>query len=77
LDAAPTSTQETIPVSDEVRPVTAFDIKAAAEYLGISYAGVYDLIKRGRLPAHGEVGKRWLKIEELDQYIASRKKTNE
>lgn len=74
-EPCPETIQELAPDTDEVRPVTAFDIKAAAEYLGISYAGVFDLVKRGRLPAHGKKGTRWFKVDDLDKYLASRKKT--
>jgi predicted DNA-binding transcriptional regulator AlpA len=51
---------------DEVQPVTALNLKNAASYLGITTAGLYDLIKRGRIPAHGKMGGRWFLTEELD-----------
>jgi excisionase family DNA binding protein len=59
---------------DELQPITALDIQSAAAYLGISMAGVYDLIKRGRIRAHGKSGARWFKTEELDQYRQEREK---
>jgi len=61
-------------VVDEAMPTTAFDTSTAASYLGISTAGVFDLVKRGRLPIHGQRGKRWFRVEDLDQYIESRNK---
>jgi predicted DNA-binding transcriptional regulator AlpA len=58
---------------EEVRPVTALDTTLAADYLGMSYNGLYDLVKRKRIPAHGKVGARWFLTEELDQYLESKK----
>jgi excisionase family DNA binding protein len=60
--------------ADEPQPVTALNMRDAASYLGISTAGIYDLVKRGRLPAHGKIGARWFKTEELDRYRQDRKK---
>ena len=54
---------------EEEQPVTALTIGGAAAYLGISTAGVYDLIKRGRIQTHGKMGSRWFKTEELDYYL--------
>ncbi|MDR0472363.1 MAG: helix-turn-helix domain-containing protein [Treponema sp.] len=61
-------------VADEEEPVTALNIKLAANYLGVSVPGVYDLIKRGKIPAHGKVGARWFLTEELDRHIQARAK---
>lgn len=61
---------------NEERPVTALDINSAASYLGVTLTGMYNLIKRGRIKAHGKLGRRWYKIEELDQYRAEREKRN-
>ena len=59
---------------DEAQPVTSLDTQSAASYLGISVAGVYDLIKRGRISAHGKPGARWFLVEELDRYRHEREK---
>jgi len=59
---------------EEERPVTALDISGAATYLGVSVAAIYDLAKRGRITAHGKMGDRWYKIEDLDRYSAEREK---
>jgi excisionase family DNA binding protein len=60
--------------ADEAEPVEALNIKNAASYLGISVPGVYDLLKRGRITAHGKLGSRWFLAEELDQYLREREK---
>ena len=59
---------------DAQAPISSLDITSAAEYLGITVPGVYDLIKRGRIPAHGKLGKRWFLPEELDKYREEREK---
>jgi len=59
---------------EEEQPVTALDFTGAAAYLGISTPGVYDLVNRKRIPVHGKMGKRWFKVEELEQYRLQREK---
>ena len=60
--------------TEEIQPVTALSLTDAVSYLGMTKAGIYDLIKRNRIPVHGEMGKRWFLTEELDQYLESRKR---
>ena len=59
---------------EEIQPVTALDAKAAASYLGMSDAGLYDRVKRSRIPIHGKPGNRWFLVEKLDRYLESRKR---
>jgi len=73
ITTAADASENTEPKEDELQPITAFNTKDAASYLGITVAGIYDLVKRGRIPAHGKIGKRWFKAEELDQYHAGKK----
>jgi len=70
----PQETAQNTETVDEEQPVTALDSQSAASYLEISLAGVYDLVKRGRIPAHGKPGKRWFLTEELDKYRQEREK---
>ena len=73
-EEAQPATQKLEETVEELRPVTALDARAAASYLGMSDAGLYDRIKCGRIPVHGKPGNRWFLTKELDQYLESRKR---
>ena len=59
---------------EELPPVTSLNSIDAAAYLGVNINNFYNLVSQKRIPTHGEPGKRWYKIEELEQYREEREK---
>ncbi len=53
-----------------------FDSRAAADYLGVSVGQVHNLVSTGRLPRHGDKGRRLrFRRADLDAYVESRRRS--